>query len=392
MQEFLSKMPQLPPVDWSFAARHSTGSQVKDEIEMLEQQLESLDQQQKKMEIFITEIWEARSLWTSWISEKPSFLLLDSYPTSSWKIFIYGAEEGYNPFDMTEFPWVVACLSSRWRAAAISCPQLWSSLLISDVPQNSVQMFGSFWEIAAHAEHQLWALGGQILLIAEWELVVRMLVAQCERWEGLTFVCFLRETVHRQMEQVKGRLSNLRWLCSEGAITSAYPDCAPQDLFAQSPKLEKVDIIWNKQSGLPFLPWDQLRRLKIHLGDRPQGHSECLDILKDCQQLQHLSVRCQGRKEETELPVALSSILLPQLLKAPASDFSAGVCRELRINSGHSSLKELTVSDFTEVGDAPVVIEVFKLTPKLSRFNTYNTQIYPRNLRTSPCSTRVFLT
>ncbi|KAJ7592769.1 hypothetical protein C8J56DRAFT_929446, partial [Mycena floridula] len=376
-------------------------SQVTKEIEILEEQLQSLCFQEQNLETFLPKIRQAKLLEIAQAKAATEEALYFNrsvmsparyLPNEIILTIIHHAisDDGFNPFDIRAVPWTLSRISSRWRAASISFPLLWSSIFIGaghhPAFPPSERVLREWLHRSREAPLTLRFKFGDLRYYSspEWEKMLEMLIGTCERWQDVGFLQVSGFEEWRRLQNIRDRLPSLRRLLLHGLEPRA------SDLFSNTPQLEDANV---NPNHISFLPWSQLRRLSLTTDDfsTPDKLIDCQRILQLSLQLEELSVQQFYNPRAAPITPPQTLIFLPRLrvLLCPASILCAldtPALESLEILNHALSfdiprliirsscrLRDLAVSSaLTMYGGSGAVIEIFRLSPSLSslRFDT----------------------
>ncbi|KAJ7732953.1 hypothetical protein DFH07DRAFT_846167 [Mycena maculata] len=178
--------------------------------------------------------------------------------------------------DLTGDPWTLSYISRRWRATAIECPELWTSIDIdhsasnpmlrpSDYPLEKLQTLLTrstthplsirFCTVARSFDQPTFSPHADRVLGA--------LIGCSSRW----MTVFIRCTKHTfpLLAQVQGRLPILRTLAMDLCL-----DRFQLDAFDTAPQLRSLDLFGSVMLHTPrpclLLPWAQITRYSCDFG------------------------------------------------------------------------------------------------------------------------------
>lgn len=201
----------------------------------------------------------------------------------------------YDPLDLSEPPWVLTRICSRWRSIALSMSSLWSCMTVSDYEGTRMQKNPS-----SLLQTALVRSGNQKLTIQYFcsamplpvqETLMAAFVDHSSRWEDVHFS--MPVILAPTLSQVRGRLQSLRdlTLWTESSILDIFEDC---------PKLRTVSLSGPPISHSAKLPWSQLTSLRIHKG----RSDEFIAILRESPKLETLAILCRVK------PASVPTILV----------------------------------------------------------------------------------
>ncbi|KAJ7204639.1 hypothetical protein B0H12DRAFT_468714 [Mycena haematopus] len=204
-----------------------------------------------------------------------------------------------------EFPkwWLSSALlfcavCRKWRAIAISTPNLWRTIRInasrdsrkltaqSERLKTWLSRSGSCplaLDLSIHPSTENPSLDSQLL---------QMAVLCKERWEHVV-LCLTFEHLHI----LQGNMPLLRHL-TFGLHTCPSSAAIPVNIFDCAPRLKDVGLTWGFEKCAINLPWHQLTRLNASL----LYVEECVEILRDATNLVHCSFGICGTAPPTPIP------------------------------------------------------------------------------------------
>ncbi|KAJ7604695.1 hypothetical protein DFH06DRAFT_1253834, partial [Mycena polygramma] len=191
--------------------------------------------------------------------------------------------------ELTAPPWYLGQICRAWRASALSCPPLWTSLTIPRSPPSPRDRLSIETQIlrSAHASLKVhWAAStnGDI----PDPLVLELILAQCHRWKTLSLNLRGKRVELNWLRPLDGRLLSLKRL----VVLNLPSECVMPNIFALAPSLYRVVLIdWDYGHSSPdiALPWGQITHYRGAYTTREQ-----LAILRAAPKLVECALSCES--------------------------------------------------------------------------------------------------
>ncbi|KAJ7263143.1 hypothetical protein B0H12DRAFT_1103547 [Mycena haematopus] len=216
---------------------------------------------------------------------------------------------------------LLCTICRKWRAVAISTPELWRAIQItgsnklrkltaqSELLQIWLSRSGSCplsLDLATHPLTQHPPLESELL---------QMAVLHSERWEHVDLYLTFED-----LRILQGNMPLLRRL-TFGFHQSIPSAAIPANLFDCAPRLTDVVLTWNFEKWAINLPWHQLTRLNAYFLDL----GECVEILRDAVNLVHCRIGVCGTDNPTPVPTLPAHRHLSHLILRLADDYDSSL-------------------------------------------------------------------
>jgi hypothetical protein len=180
-------------------------------------------------------------------------------------------------------PWYLGQVSSRWRTVALSTSPLWSTIIVS-VPLSGTPSLirYRYEEGLRRAQNALMSLtfGGPF---AELQHLASMATSRCRRWKFFSWDDTLHHGYFTFLSTLSGNLPNLKVL---DLTLNSLSGCEDLAMFSQAPELCHLRLTgWfsSRSPGELLLPWKQLTCVGLDLKMSPLDR--IMWVLMNCPRL-----------------------------------------------------------------------------------------------------------
>ncbi|KDR72834.1 hypothetical protein GALMADRAFT_252113 [Galerina marginata CBS 339.88] len=206
------------------------------------------------------------------------------------EIFLLCVEERMDLKNTVQIPLLLSNICSRWRAAAIDNPLLWSRLSIElsgAISKPKTALVDTWLARSAACPLTIYVFWEKPPF-ADMHLVLEKLIAHSERWKTMFF--YLPYRAFKSFASVRNRLPMLTDLSlgtdddvSIPSLTMHHP--SHFNMFEIAPRLRSLECVNFSPTILKF-PWAQLEDIPLLSGNI----EDCLDILHRGKRLSKVSV------------------------------------------------------------------------------------------------------
>ncbi|KAJ7263144.1 hypothetical protein B0H12DRAFT_1103550 [Mycena haematopus] len=216
---------------------------------------------------------------------------------------------------------LLCAICRKWRAVAISTPELWRAIQI--IGSNKLRKLTAQSELL-----QIWlSRSGSCPLSLNLSIhpltenpsidsqLFQLAVLCSERWEHVDlFLTF------EDLRILQGNMPLLRQL-TFGFHQSIPSAATPANLFDCAPRLTDVVLTWNFEKWAINLPWHQLTRLHAYFLQL----EECAEILRDAVNLVYCRVGICSTADPTAIPTLPVHRHLSHLILRLADDYNSSL-------------------------------------------------------------------
>ncbi|KAF8966751.1 hypothetical protein BDZ97DRAFT_600145 [Flammula alnicola] len=209
------------------------------------------------------------------------------------EIFLLCVDESVDARNTIQIPLLLSNICSRWRAAAINNPQLWSRLFIQlsgTASKSKTALVDTWLSRSAACPLTIYVFWEQAPF-ADTHAVLEKLMDHSERWKTMFF--YLPYRAFKSFARVRNRLPMLTDLSlgTDDDVLLSSPSLSPLDassnfnMFEVAPRLRSLECVNFSPTILRF-PWAQLEDIPLLSGNI----EDCLGILNRGKRLAKVSV------------------------------------------------------------------------------------------------------
>ncbi len=197
--------------------------------------------------------------------------------------------QSYHAHRMKGSPWVVSHVCKTWRAAALSCPELWTNFIVSHRSVHRKDPCSMLRAIVKRCQNVLHFVFRSIAKRTtseedeKFKTLFQILLAHSKHWT-VADLSLVSDLVP-MLSQIRGRLPNLCRLY----FSSSYPDIDVIDGFEISPRLTDLTIDWqfNQKTQIVFPASKLINFIDRRIPDpRHPSHPSSLNIIRSAPDLQ----------------------------------------------------------------------------------------------------------
>ncbi|KAJ7483463.1 hypothetical protein FB451DRAFT_1364382 [Mycena latifolia] len=256
-QELLSTnaAPEGPELAFVHSVVSNTGARLADvenEISRLQARLQQLEEERAKLSSY----YARNNAILSPLRRMPPEVLGEIF---SWTL--PPDRHGFErlKFNTNSSPWLLAQISSRWRAVALSTPSLWSSIVINYTDQHSNPLSRVKTQIERAHKLPIYFYGTEKWMSQPQIEMFSCLAEHSARWDGL-FIELTSDLVPL-LASLRDRVPSLRRLGIQWDVPDSQAGVESIDCFQTAPSLSNVDIY--NEFGYVSIPAHQLTRYKL---------------------------------------------------------------------------------------------------------------------------------
>lgn len=197
--------------------------------------------------------------------------------------------QSYHVHRMKGSPWVVSHVCKTWRAAALSCPELWTNFIVSHRSVHRKDPCFMLITILKRCQKLLHFVFRSIVKRTtseedeKFKALFQILLAHSHRW-SVADLSLVSDLVP-MLSQIRGRIPNLSRLY----LSSSYPDVDVIDGFEFAPRLIDLTIDWqfNQKTQIRFPASRLIKFIDRRIPDpRHPPQPSNLDIIRSAPDLQ----------------------------------------------------------------------------------------------------------